>query len=185
MNPDFAFVKALLNLVAGLLIATLASHSTADEMHEHQNTLDNIQDEGTSSIFNFNKITVGNLSFENFKARASIGNSQNSAVYGEVTISRDSDILITASSSASKLAELHRHVHDNGVLRMRHAADGFSVSKEKSLILKPGSKHIMLIGLVRPLTEDSNLDVKLDFASGVTVILTIPVVNAKKFIPTH
>lgn len=161
-----------------LLLITLSFKSIASNQHEHQSHAD----QGHSDIDQKNKseeIGVDKLSFENFYARASIGKNQNSVVYGKVTITSGSDILIKASSSASKLVKLHRHLNDNGVMRMREVNRGFKVAKDRPLVMKPSGYHIMLMNLFRPLLEGSLLDIELTFASGAKAFLTVPVVSAK------
>jgi copper(I)-binding protein len=47
------------------------------------------------------------------------------------------------------------------------------------MVMKPGGYHIMLIGLKAPLEAGTTIDLSLEFESGKTFDLTIPVVSIK------
>jgi periplasmic copper chaperone A len=50
--------------------------------------------------------------------------------------------LTSVTSPACGRAELHTHIHENGVMRMR-AVDGFDIPANGTLALKPMGDHIM------------------------------------------
>jgi copper(I)-binding protein len=134
--------------------------------HQHQST-------------QFEPVTVEGLTLSNFRARASIGPMKNSGAYGEIRSNTD-DRLIKASSSVAKVIELHEHINDNGVMRMREVEGGFVLQAGETMVMQPGGYHIMLIGLHEPLKADSSMDLSLEFESGKTVNLSIPIVSIKK-----
>jgi len=104
---------------------------------------------------------------------------KNSGAYGEIRSNTD-DRLIKASSSVAKMVELHEHINDNGVMRMREVEGGVVLPAGESMVMQPGGYHIMLIGLHEPLKADSSMDLSLEFESGKTVNLSIPIVSIKK-----
>jgi|MEHZ01.3.fsa_nt_MEHZ010746952.1_1 copper(I)-binding protein len=116
------------------------------------------------------------LKFTNFRTRASIGNSPNSAAYGIIAIKSGSDRLIKVSSSKANAVELHEHLNDNGVMRMRRVKGGLQVNQETPLIFQPGGYHIMLLGLKEAIRPHTEVDLSLEFTSGKIMKLTIPVV---------
>jgi copper(I)-binding protein len=73
-----------------------------------------------------------------------------------------SDRLLSASSLASARVELHVHINDNGVMRMREVP-GFDVPAKGSFELKPGGAHLMFMEIKRPFKEGEKLPVKLRF----------------------
>ncbi len=158
-------------LLTGLCVALLSIPSFAmshghSMNHQHQSP-------------QFETMTVDGLTLSNFRARASIGQMKNSGAYGEIQ-STMNDRLIKASSSVAKVVELHEHINDNGVMRMREVEAGFGLNPNESMVMKPGGYHIMLIGLHEPLKAESSMDLSLEFESGKTVNLTIPIVSIKK-----
>ncbi len=72
------------------------------------------------------------------------------------------DRLVAASSTSSATVELHVHINDNGVMKMRQVA-GYDVPANGSLELKPGGAHLMFMDLKRPFKEGERVAVKLKF----------------------
>lgn len=72
------------------------------------------------------------------------------------------DRLVAASSPVAGRVELHVHINDNGVMRMREVA-GYDVPSKGSFELKPGGAHLMFMELKRPFKEGDKLPVKLKF----------------------
>ena len=72
------------------------------------------------------------------------------------------DRLVGASSPASAKVELHVHINDNGVMRMREVP-GYDVPAKGSVELKPGGAHLMFMNIKRPFKEGEKLPVKLKF----------------------
>jgi periplasmic copper chaperone A len=72
------------------------------------------------------------------------------------------DRLISASSPAAKMVEVHESYMEGGMMKMRPVA-GLDVPAGGKVELKPGSYHIMLIDLVAPLQTGSTIVVTLKF----------------------
>jgi periplasmic copper chaperone A len=70
--------------------------------------------------------------------------------------------LLKASSSKAKTVELHTHMKEDGMMKMREVPKIVIPSKGK-VQLKPGSYHIMLIGLTSPLKLNEEIAIKLKF----------------------
>lgn len=120
------------------------------------------------------------FTFEKFAARARIGMAPNSGIYGQIAIENGNDTLVAARTSVATRVELHEHIHDNGVMRMREVEGGLSIQAEQPLEMKPGGYHIMLIGLTGPLNDGTTVDLELEFASGKVITLQVPVVSVTK-----
>jgi copper(I)-binding protein len=72
------------------------------------------------------------------------------------------DKLVSASSPAAAKVELHVHINDNGVMKMREVP-GYDVPGKGAFELKPGGAHLMFMDLKRPFKEGEKLPVKLKF----------------------
>jgi copper(I)-binding protein len=72
------------------------------------------------------------------------------------------DRLVSASSPAAAKVELHVHINDNGVMKMREVR-GYDVPAKSSFDLRPGGAHLMFVDIKRPLKEGDKLPVKLKF----------------------
>ena len=72
------------------------------------------------------------------------------------------DKLVSASSPAAARVELHVHINDNGVMKMREVP-GYDVPAKGSFELKPGGAHLMFLDLKRPFKEGDKVPVKFKF----------------------
>jgi len=72
------------------------------------------------------------------------------------------DRLESASSPASARVELHVHINEGGVMKMREVP-GYDVPARGSFELKPGGAHLMFMDIRRPFKEGEKLPVKLKF----------------------
>ncbi len=107
-------------------------------------------------------------------ARATAPSQPNSAVFMQINNQGDATQLVSASSSAAKVVELHTHTQDQGVMRMRKI-DAIELPANTQVELAPGGLHIMLIGLEAPLQVGSQIDMTLEFADGTSEQLEVPV----------
>ena len=72
------------------------------------------------------------------------------------------DRLVSAASPAAAKVELHVHINDNGVMRMREVR-GYDVPAKGAFELKPGGAHLMFLDIKRPFKEAEKVPVKLKF----------------------
>ena len=72
------------------------------------------------------------------------------------------DKLVAASSPAAGKVELHVHVNEGGVMKMREVP-GYDVPAKGSFELKPGGAHLMFMDLKAPFKEGDKLPVTLKF----------------------
>ena len=82
--------------------------------------------------------------------------------------------LLKAQSPVAKTVELHTHVNDHGVMKMRQVAN-IAIKANDQTELKPGSYHIMLIDLKQPLNEGDSVPIALFFDDGSSQQITAPV----------
>lgn len=81
--------------------------------------------------------------------------------------------LTAVSSPDAGRAELHTHLHENGVMKMRQV-DGISIPAKGEVALQPGSFHIMLFE-VRELSQGTPFPLTLTLDDGETLNLSLPV----------
>lgn len=78
----------------------------------------------------------------------------------------DKDVkVVKADNPASKATELHTHLNENGVMKMRPVA-AIDVKSKGEAVLKPGGLHVMLINLVAPMKEGDIVPITLTFDDG-------------------
>jgi copper(I)-binding protein len=89
--------------------------------------------------------------------------------------------VVAAECPSVKAAELHTHIHDGGVMRMRRI-ERIDLPAGQTVTLQPGGLHIMLIGLQQDLTAGAQLPLTLVFEDGSRRELQVPV---KEVAPGH
>jgi len=90
------------------------------------------------------------------------------------------DRLVSATTPAAPTVELHTHVRDGDVMRMRPVTD-ISVPAGQTVRLQPGGLHLMFIGLFQELRQGQSVPVTLVFerAGSVTVQMEIQAAGAR------
>jgi copper(I)-binding protein len=122
---------------------------------------------------------LGDLVIDHPWARASAG-AANGAAYMVVTTSGAApDQLIGASTPIAEKAELHTHLMEGDVMRMR-AVKTIEVNPGEPATLEPGGLHVMLMGLKAPLKEGEQFPLTLTFekAGSVTVDVAVEAAGA-------
>ena len=106
---------------------------------------------------------LGDLLIDHPWARASIGKAPNGAAYMTITTgSQDADLLVGVASAVAERVELHTHLNENGVMKMR-PVEAIEVAPGEPALLEPGGLHVMLIGLKAPLVAGESFPMTLEF----------------------
>lgn len=109
-------------------------------------------------------------------ARVTLGKIANSAAYFSINNSgKSDDRLIDARGEVSDKVELHTHIRDGDIMRMRRLDTGVAVPAGKSVTFAPGGHHVMLIGIKSPLKEGNTFALTLVFENAGTVVVDVPV----------
>ena len=85
------------------------------------------------------------------------------------------DRLVSASSAIAERVELHTHIMDGNVMRMREVEGGIPLAPGEMVKLQPGGFHIMLLGLKQGLTAGSRFPLTLTFEKAGSVQVDVPV----------
>ena len=107
-----------------------------------------------------------NVSVQDAWVRATVPGQQATGAFMKIT-AKDGGTLISVSSPASGVVQVHEMKMDGGVMQMRALAAGLNLPAGKTVELKPGGYHVMLMDLKAPLQI------------GAIVPLTLVVKNAK------
>ena len=73
------------------------------------------------------------------------------------------DRLISGSSDVAPTFEVHEMTMDNGVAKMRPVKGGLEIKPGETVELKPGSFHVMFVGLKKPLESGEHIKATLVF----------------------
>lgn len=114
-------------------------------------------------------------------ARASAGMAKAGAAFLTIHNGGTSDDrLVAAKASVSKKAELHTHIKEGDLMKMRQV-EAIDVPAGETVTLQPGGMHVMFMGLNAPFKEGDHFPLTLVFekAGDVTVDVAVQGVSAK------
>lgn len=117
---------------------------------------------------------VGDLTIADPWARASAGMARAGAAFMHITNDGATDRLVAADADVSRVVELHTHIKDGDIMRMRRV-DAIEVTGGTETVLQPGGLHVMLIDLHAPLEEGESFPLSLTFETAGTVEVTVTV----------
>lgn len=119
-------------------------------------------------------VTLGDIEISGAFSRASPMVAGSGAGFMTITSKGGADALIAFRSESCKTPELHTHIHDNGMMRMRQV-ERIDIPAAGTTVLEPGGFHLMFIDLVAPLAEGEMVKATLVFEKAGEVEVTLPV----------
>lgn len=118
-------------------------------------------------------------------ARVATKMSTSGAAFMEImNMGAEADQLIEARSDVAKRVELHTHMESgDGVMKMVHVEEGFTIPASGSHVLQRGGDHVMFMGLKQELNHGNVVTVTLVFKNAGEVNIEVPVDLERK--PAH
>jgi len=123
---------------------------------------------------------LAQIEIENAWARATPPGAETAAGYMTIRNKSSSpDHLIRVASPLAARVEMHVHIHDGDVMRMRQVK-GYDIPANGSLELKSGGAHLMFVDIKRPFKEGEKVPVTLRFerAGERTVVFSVGRIDA-------
>ena len=122
--------------------------------------------------------TVGELTITAPWARASAAMARAGAAFMAIANAGAEDRLIAAAADVSERIELHTHIMEDGVMRMREVEGGIVIGAEGDTMLEPGGLHVMFLGLEGPFQEGTSFPLTLTFEQAGEVTVEVEVRSA-------
>jgi copper(I)-binding protein len=149
MKKIFAFV------LAGALLLSACGGGMTEEEHGHEDG------EGVEA--------------HDYWARAAMAGGNSAAYMLLHNHGAEADALISASSDVAEAVELHlSQMNADGTMEMIQQ-EKIDLPADGEVELKPGSYHIMLIGLKQDLMAGSEITITMTFENAGEIVLTVPV----------
>ncbi|KAA3621774.1 MAG: copper chaperone PCu(A)C [Proteobacteria bacterium] len=92
--------------------------------------------------------------------------------------------VVSAQSPAADVVELHTHVNDNGMMKMRRI-ERIDIPANGQTVLEPGGLHVMLLGLTTSLADGDEIPVTLVLEDNSLLELTAPVKKLQMMMQAH
>lgn len=118
------------------------------------------------SVWSRPAIAMGEMSGNTGSEGATMGPAMTGtgAVFMELMNNgREADRLVSAQTDVAEVVEIHETTMQGDVMKMQMLPQGLEIPAEGEVVLKPGSFHIMLIGLKRDLNEGDRISLLLEF----------------------
>lgn len=126
---------------------------------------------------------VGDLTIYDPWARATVGTGAGAAFFSVINRGDSGDRLDGAAADVAKSTELHTHIKDGDVMRMRQVP-AIEVPANATTTLQPGGLHVMFLGMKAPLEAGSTFPLTLSFADAGTVTVQVQVRDVAATSPT-
>lgn len=120
---------------------------------------------------------IGQILIDHPWARPTMTARQPGAAYFVLTNEGETDDRLVAAAPVdfAEAAEIHTHINDDGVMRMRPLADGLVIPAGQTVAFEPGGLHVMMFGLSAPLSEGEAHRLRLTFeqAGEIEVLVNV------------
>lgn len=121
------------------------------------------------------KANTQDVSVSDAYARPTVaGQSQGGAFLRLHNSSTRVQTLLSAETPIAARTELHTHIHENGVMKMRQIK-GIRIPAKGTVVLEPGGLHLMFFDLKHTLEVGKSFPVKLKFDTGRSQTVTVTV----------
>ena len=109
-----------------------------------------------------------NVSVQDPYVRLAPPNAPATGAFMVIKNNGDKDVkVVKADNPVSKVTELHTHLNEGGVMKMR-PVPSIEVKAKGEAVLKPGGLHVMMIDIKAPMKEGDVVPITLSFDDGST-----------------
>ncbi|MFZ2973932.1 MAG: copper chaperone PCu(A)C [Ferribacterium limneticum] len=109
-----------------------------------------------------------NVSVQDPYVRMAPPNAPATGAFMVIKNNGDKDVkVLKADNPVSKVTELHTHLNEGGVMKMR-PVPSIDIKAKGEAVLKPGGLHVMMIDLKAPMKEGDVVPITLSFDDGST-----------------
>ena len=107
-----------------------------------------------------------NVSVQDAYVRLAPPNAPATGAFMVIRNNGDKDVkVVKADNPVSQATELHTHLNEGGVMKMR-PVPAIEIKAKGEAVLKPGGLHVMMIDLKAPMKEGDAVPITLTFDDG-------------------
>ena len=134
-----------------------------------------------SLLISLGSAQAQDIQIEDSYARAASPIAKSGAAFMHIINNgNQNDRLIAVRTDVATMPELHTHIMEDGVAKMREVEGGFELLAGETTILERGGLHIMLMGLTRPLLHGETITMTLIFEQSGELTIEVPVDNERQ-----
>ena len=131
-----------------------------------------------------NEYSAGNLTMKGLWARVTLQNRPAAAFVTIHNKSSEADKIVSASSPDAGRVEMHTHMNDNGIMKMRQI-EGIDIPAKGMVELKPGGLHLMIFDLKSPFKPGDMIALTIKFEKAGEVDMRAVVQSMKAMKMDH
>lgn len=173
-------MSRLLYSISILSVVTLAAAcSPHQESHSHAQPSPQHHAHQATAVVDMSTLPEG-LTLSDARIRAAFSGATTGAAYVTINNNTEDDVHLTSVSVSEDIAmkvEIHDMRMEGEMMQMFELEDGVIIPAKSQLQLRPGGKHIMLMGLATELSEGKSLEMTLQFAQHPAQTVLVPVVR--------
>ncbi|MYK33282.1 MAG: copper chaperone PCu(A)C [Boseongicola sp. SB0670_bin_30] len=125
-------------------------------------------------------LLAGDIAIIDPYARASRPGAPTGAIFMSIrNTGASADRLVAARSPAAAMVQVHAHVEDGGIMRMREIKAGIPLPAGATHTLSRGGDHVMLMGVTQELVDGETVPLTLVFEIAGEVVIEVPVDNER------
>ncbi len=130
---------------------------------------------------------IGQIVIDHPWARPTVTARQPGAAYFVLINEGETDDRLVAATPVAfaEAAEIHTHINDDGVMRMRPLVDGLVIPAGETIAFEPGGLHVMMFGLGAPLAEGEVHRLRLTFEQAGEIEVAVNVEQPSATTQTH
>ena len=134
-----------------------------------------------STLISLGSAQAQSIQIEDAYARTASSMAKSGAAFMHImNIGDIDDRLVAVRTDVAMMPELHTHIMEDGIAKMREVEGGFEVLASEATILERGGLHIMLMGLTRPLVHGEVITLTLIFEQSGELTIEVTVDNERQ-----
>lgn len=129
---------------------------------------------------------LGNLEIHHPWTKATVEGQPVGGGFMKITnTGTEADRLVSISSDAAGMIQLHEMKVEDGVMKMSEVPGGIEIPAGQTVELKPGALHVMFMGLKAPFKEGETVKATLTFEKAGTIEVEFKIDAANKDAMDH
>ena len=173
--------------LATVALAAFLMKDGHDNSHDHgdhamSGNPEGVHDQAHGTFIDTKNLTrtdFGNIALMGVSVRATLPNAPVGGGYVILQNNGDTDDrLISVEMPMAAKSEIHDMSMTDGVMQMRPLKDGIEIPAGHSVVLQPGGKHLMFMGLSGQLEKGQSVPVTLNFENAGSTTLDFPILDA-------
>ncbi len=134
-----------------------------------------------SMLISLGSAQAADIEIEQQYARAASPIAKSGAAFMHIINNgTENDRLVAVRTDAATTPELHTHIMEDGIAKMREVEGGFEVLAGDTTILQRGSLHVMLMGLTQPFIHGEAVTLTLIFERAGEITIEVPIDNERQ-----